>query len=324
MIKAKPRPVDRVVLLTDERLEEMFVENLRKRILPDCFLYTGAGGTKRWLELAASKEFPVVSRLTDLLETSALAVSAFFSGAVDLVSIGVGSGDKEKLLLEELMPACEINFVGVDVSARLLDEALNTVRRIDCAKTAIVARFEDIGKFERYWRGSVLLCMLGNTFCNFDPERVLRLVRKHLGPGDAFLFDCNLLPLSRTNGDAGQAFAEQVEKVYGSQVNRQFNIAPLLDRGMDPESCRFSIELKPVDTPAGSAFRTSKHVEVLEDSVISSTAGEVELAAGEVIRMGRTYKYRADQVRALLKRHHFDELGLFFNPDGDNLLALVT
>lgn len=323
-MKVRARPAEKVVLLTDERLEEMLLENLRKGFMPDCFLYVGESGARRWLDLAASKEFPIVARLTDLLETSSLAVSAFFSGAVDLVSVGVGSGEKDKLLLERLISTCDIKYVGVDVSSRLLNEAMKRLRRTGVEKTGIVARFEDIGKFEEYWQASVLLCMLGDSFSNFDPERVLRLVRKHLGPGDAFLFDCSLLPLNRSNGDAGDAFVEQVEKIYGSEVNRKFNIAPLVDRGIDPESCRFSIELKTVKTPTGNVLKTSKRLEVLEDSTISSDSGEVRLKTGDTLKMGFTYKYRADQVRALLKRYHFDELALFFSPDGENLLALVT
>jgi uncharacterized SAM-dependent methyltransferase len=315
--------VRKVNLLTEEALCSLLRGNLSKGMMPDYFLYADEAGARRWLELAGSETFPIASRLTDLLESSALAIAAYFTGTVGLVSMGTGSGEKESLLLRSLMDNCEMKYVAVDVSMNLLEAAMEEVADLDIPKTAVAARFEDIGRIEDLWENSVLLCMLGNSFCNLDPVSALGLIRGNLGPGDAFLFDCAVLPEGASNGQALAAFGDQVEKAYGSELNMRFNLGPLVDRGLDVDACRFHLGFGPVKTPKGEVLRTSKRLEILEDSVISIGGEEVILASGDSIEMGFTYKYTPSHIRALLAHFHFDELAIFFSPDGEYMLSLV-
>lgn len=314
--------VHKVKLIDEEALEEMFRDSIESRRMPDYFLYLGERGSQRWFELCASEDFPVASNLACLLEDSVLDLSEQFIGPLDLMSMGVGGGAKERLLLENLMPACDITYIAVDISSVMVELAVAAVADIPVPVTAVVARLEDLPRLDVYCENPVLLCMLGNTFCNFDPDFVLSLVRVQLGPGDAFLFDCSLQPNGTSDG-AAATFAEQVERAYGSATNRRFNIWPLVERGVDEEACRLHLDLVRVPSSAGDVYRTNKRLEILSDSTVAVAGGEVSLPAGETIQMGCVYKYKAAEVRSLLKSNNFEESALFLSADGESLLALV-
>jgi uncharacterized SAM-dependent methyltransferase len=322
MPELETRDLRKIELAGEQDLEAGLRESIMRRELPDCYLYLGDGGTRRWLELCESDEFPICSHLSDLLEDSVGDLCEHFMGPLDLMSVGVGSGAKERILLEGLMSSCDLNYIAVDVSGDMVDRALEASADIPVPALGIVARFEDLRSLEAYCENPVLLCMLGNSFCNFDPDYALSLVRTHLGPGDNFLFDCSLKP-NDTRDDAAAAFAEQVESVYRSQVNMRFNIWPLVERGMRPDACRFHLDLVRAPSSAGEVHRTSKRLEILEDSTVTIGGEDVKLQAGETVRMGFTYKYSVAQVRSLLKMNNFEEVALFATPDGENLLALV-
>lgn len=312
-----------VQMLTDDAVEALLKESLQRRDMPDCFLYMGTTGVKRWLALSSSGEFPVANSLTELLETSIPRIAEHLSGPLNLTSVGVGSGVKERLLLEALGKPCELTYFAVDSSAAMVEKALAAVRDLDVPNVGVVARFEELPRLEHLWDASVVLCMLGNVFCNFDPDFALSMVRSELEQGDFFLLDCSVLPAGKANGNALRDFAEEVEEVYRSDLNQSFNITPLVERGMVRDACRFHLDLVPTETSIGTVFRTSKRLEVLEDSSVRVGRDLVSFGEGETITMGGTYKYTAEQVRALLKKHDFEEVELFCSPDGDNLLILA-
>lgn len=323
MLQVDTDSMESIELISEEMVEEMLLENLRHRQLPDFFLYADEAGARRWLELCSSDEFPIAARLTDLVASSAPAIAAHFEGPLHVVSIGVGGGEKERLLLEALLAGCGPRYLAVDVCDTLVRQGLKAVGDMDIPKAGAVARLEDLQALEEHWDSPALLCLLGNSFSNFEPDLVLGLVREFLAEDDAFLFDCSLLPAGSSNGRAALHFAEQVEKVYRSELNRRFNTAPLVDRGLDPAACVFQLDLIQVDTGVGKAYRTSKKLEMLQDAVVSVGTEQVAFLKGETIQMGYTYKYEPGQVRALLARHGFRELELACSPDGDNMLALV-
>lgn len=310
----------KIELVRKDELEARLRACLEQRQMPDYFLYLGDSGVKSWLTLSSSPEFPIASRLTELLRQSLPSIANHLAGRFDVVSIGVGSGEKELILLEALESRCNTKYYAVDVSSEMVDEALNTVADMNIAKVGLVALFEDLARLRQFWEPPVLLCLLGNNFCNYDPDHALKTVYRQLETNDLFLFDCHLLPIQLEGGKPG---LEQVEQIYRSKLNLHFNIAPLLQRGLDPVSWVFHLDLLPVETSAGTVYRASKRLQILKDTVISCGSKKVWLAAGDTIRLGFTYKYTYSQVRNYLQRHGFQEVELFLSPDGDNLLALV-
>ena len=101
--KEEKENVEKIKITIEEDIEKRLFESLKKHELPDYLLYTGTGGAKNWLKLDGSETFPVARQLKVLLEKNIASIVRFIPTGMSLVSVGVGSGDKEKILLEELI-----------------------------------------------------------------------------------------------------------------------------------------------------------------------------------------------------------------------------
>jgi len=309
-----------IELVTRNELEGRLKDCLEQRQMPDYFLYLDDSGVRNWLTLDSSEEFPVASRLADLLRQNLPSIAQHLSGRFDLVSIGVGSGEKERMLLEALIQRGVTKYFAVDISSQMVDKALNTVADIAVAKTGLVAFLEDLARLRHFWNCPVLLCLLGNNFCNYEPDYLLEIVHDQLEPDDLFLFDCHLFP---TQQEGEEPEREQVERIYHSEPNVRFNIDPLVQRGLDQNSCVFHLEILPMETSLGTTYKTNKWIQILKDTAISCGPNQVLFAAGDIIHMGFTYKYTCQQVQDYLQQYGFQKVELFLSLDGDNLLALI-
>jgi uncharacterized SAM-dependent methyltransferase len=309
-------------LLTDEILEQKLKYYLDRRQLPDAFLYVGDSGAQNWLTLEASTRFPVAATLTALMREYAGALARQTAHCRTVVSIGAGDAQKELLLLQELQrysrPVCHI----VDVSQPLVEEALATLRGLQIESYGVTALCEDLGQLAPHWKRPTLLCLLGNNFSNYDPASLLGLIGGNLEPTDALLLDASLLPAGDQQDT--EAWVQEVEAVYNSPENIQFNTAPLVTRGMDPEHCRFELKLIQVHHPWGTVWRTQKRIHVLQPSVVRCGTAAVAFSAGNVIEMGFTYKYRLTQLQDCLHQHGFDLRDGRLDPTGRNVILLAA
>lgn len=312
--------MNKIEMVTPADLQARLAGCLRQRRMPDHFLYVGEDGTENWLALERSPQFPVASRLTELLRQSAQAIAGCVPPNVSLVSIGVGDGGKERILLAAMLPRGVARYCAVDISSAMVDVALETVAELAVERTGIVAFLEDLPCIRPYWRSPVLLCLIGNNFCNYEPDVLLDAIHGELEAGDCFLLDCHLSPPQSAQR---AQWRQRVEQAYRSAQNVRFNIGPLVRHGMRPEDCLFRLELTTVDTPAGPVLRTCKHIEVLRDSMLTFPGQDVPLAAGETIQMGFTCKYTMMQVESYLEHHHFEQISRFVSGDGENLVVLV-
>jgi len=311
---------NKIELVTRKDLDARLISCLKQRKMPDYFLYLGKTGVKRWLELEQSNEFPIASRLTKLLQANVQSLANSLPHAVDVVSIGVGDGQKEKHLLKALIQRSAVRYFPVDISSHMLDVALETVADMGIKITGFVAFFEDLPRLQQYWRPPVILCMLGNNLCNYDPEDFLSSVYKELEVGDYFLFDCHLFT-SQSEEEA--QWRRVFDMAYHSDLNVRFNTRPLLERGLHKEDCSFKLDLVRVNTLFGNTYRTEKYIEIIREASIAVGESEVHFAAGDIIRMGFTYKYTASQIEGYLRHHNFQVIKRFFSEDGENILVLA-
>ena len=93
----------KIIIVSEKSMEERLCKCLKNHELPDYLLYTGTGGAKNWLKLDESETFPVARQLKIILENNIASIVRFIPSGMSLVSVGVGSGEKERILLEELI-----------------------------------------------------------------------------------------------------------------------------------------------------------------------------------------------------------------------------
>lgn len=311
---------ERIDLVSDADLELRLEQCLRKKSLPDYFLYLGHQGVDNWLDLDRSAEFPIAERLSDLLRDNIGILIKQLPAVVDMVSIGAGDGKKELMILQQLYDgARQVSYFAVDISREMVDEALKAVENIPIETTGITSFGENLYEIGQIWNQPVLLCFLGNNFCNYDPNFLLTSINEVLTNEDYFLFDCHLKP----EEDPGQQWQEKVKKAYRCDRNIQFNIGPLVRRGLDPKHCRFSLDLLPLETKTGNVMRTRKKIEILERTVLLCNGRDIVFEPGDDINMGLTYKYTLGQVRMYLEFYGFHITDEVTNSDNTNAILLA-
>lgn len=309
-----------IELVTDDDLELRLAKHLSQGHMPDPFLYIGESGAKNWMTLDTSASFPVATRLQDLLEQNITELTECIPGSPDVVSLGVGSGEKERILLKALMLRGSPRYLAVDISGSMVDAALETAADLPIEKNGMVAFVEDLPLIRKHWSSPILLCLLGNNFSNYDPDALLGLVREQMQPNDCFLFDCHLLP---SDASRQETVKHAVEQIYGSRQNAIFNMGPLIDRGMSPADCAFHLELITVDSPAGPACRTHKWLDILRDTVVCCGASDVDLLGGSTVELGFTFKHTLPQIETYLARQGFSIIKSFLNQTRENALFLT-
>ena len=334
--KVKPgqiqKNVEKIIITSEEEIEKKLSESLKRLELPDYLLYTGAEGAQNWLKLNGSGIFPVALQLKGLLEKNIVLIVKFIPTCMSLVSIGVGGGDKEKIILEELIkknlakkPASDrvsITYYPIDISSQLVDIALEKTSGMPVEKKGIVGFIEEMPLLKRFWRFPVLFCILGNTFCNYDPEFILKLVHDNLEIGDLFLFDADLL-LIRRPGEETKYARNSILGIYASRENAFFNMYPLLQYGMSPKDFDFELMLVDVDSRIGKVYRTRKNLNIMKDAKIEIGKETISFKEGDIIRMGFTYKYTYEQIITLLNICRFDVLNSFLNENKSNAIILA-
>lgn len=306
-------------------------ESLKNYELPDYLLYTGAEGAGNWLKLDESEIFAVSRQLKELLEENLDSIIKFVPSRMNFVSIGVGNGEKERILLEKLVSKnltetaisgkSSIIYYPVDISSGLVEIALKKVSYLPLEKKGIVGFIEDLSSLKKYWSLPILFSILGNTFCNYDPEYVLNLVYDNLEEGDLFLFDANLFPTQ----DPKEALSttRHILNTYASKENALFNMYPLLQYGMVPEDFDFELLLAHVDSRIGKLYRTRKTLNILRDAELSVGSEKISFKEGDVIRMGFTYKYTYGQILSFLDVYEFELLKAFPDKDLGNAIFLA-
>lgn len=309
---------EKIVLIGEEELEKRLKASLEKRSLPDCFLYVGQSGASGWLALDRSPGFGVATRLAKLLKFGFPNMAQSIYGTFDVVSIGVGEGLKERVVMRSLGWENVRDYIAVDVSSGLVDAALEAVSDMRLTARGVVAMLEDLEAVSRYWSEPALLCLLGNNLCNYEPGQVLSLFRASMGPEDLLLFDCCLI-----NGFEEKEKREEAISEYLTPENVEFNLAPLLSRGVPSDALEFKLELREQETTEGVVLKTRKWIDVLQSCTVKTGEGEVRLTAGDVLTMGFTYKYTKEQVERMLSRWGFEMIDRYICPAGCNLLVLV-
>jgi len=322
-----------VSLLSEKSLERQLHEQLCQGQLPDCFLYVGQGAGN-WLALDRSPRFGIASGLTELLRRNVGEVARLLARwpqagdsracdeighKLDVLSVGVGEGIKERILLDALLPLVRVRYLAVDISRPLVEKALAVVAHLDIDSVGVVSMLEELPRLRCYRQRPTVLCLLGNNFCNYEPTSLLDMLRRELAPHDRLLLDCHLCP----EGPPADGWRRRVEASYRNQTNVAFNLGPLVQRGVRPEDCQFQLDLELVPGPHGDVFRTFKQIDILRDSVVRLGGQLLPLRHGQRIQMGFTYKYRPSQVVGLLADHGLGILGQWSSEDGENLLLLA-
>ncbi len=258
----------------------------------------------------------MASSLTQLLRQNADSLAPLLPKGLELLSLGVGEGLKERILLEAMGTARCSRYLPVDVSEPLVTAALKTVADLDLPKLGVVAFAEDLRALRPYRQGPAMVCLMGNNFSNYRPEELLAILSRETTRRDRLLFDCHLCPGGIANPEQ---WRRSVETTYRQGQNADFNLSPLTQRGIAKEDCRFSLDLVHLPSRQGPVYRTVKRIQVLRDCTAVVDGRPVHLRGAQV-EMGFTYKYTAEQVEGHLRDYG---IGVVWRASSDNSQNMV-
>ena len=313
--------VNKIHLSSEEHLEQLLLLSLQNRELPGHFAVLCESGVDNCLRLNRSAAFPAPSALAELLRANLPQIVRRLPDSLEIVSVGVLDSQIEALLLNALLQRGLRGYIPVSPSSRMVDAALSGVQHIDVQKTGFVGLIEDLPRIRAHWHIPVLLSLLGGRFCDYEPDDFLPVISSQLSPGDRFLFDCLLFP---TPAEGRARWRDAIQKQPPSQDYFQYNIGPVVDRGLCPDDCRLSLRLASVSTLFGNAFQTRAQIELLTDTSIEIAGQKLPFAAGETIVAASSYRYSLFQVIWHLRRNAFRVIESFLDPDGLSVLVLAT
>ncbi|MGD0385710.1 MAG: L-histidine N(alpha)-methyltransferase [Solirubrobacteraceae bacterium] len=181
---------------------------LRREVIPGYFYYATEVGAEYWLRMSSNPRYRFRNNSVRLLSrATAAVVDAVLSDsagprAIDLISLGSGDGEKDRVLLKGLSDAHpdSLTYYPLDISDTLIVECVRNVHRqafdyVAGLKTkAIIGDFIDLGVLKSVYEDQPnpnLFSILGNTFGNTDEAKIMNALRDSMYQGDFVLIEIN-------------------------------------------------------------------------------------------------------------------------------------
>jgi dimethylhistidine N-methyltransferase len=237
-----------------------------------------------------------------------------------IVELGPGSGEKVSLLVSAARSTAPLTVHLVDVSQAALDLATQALNAYDVKVERHQASYEaGLEALSRHHGRRTLVLFLGSNVGNFDPPgaaEFLRTIRQALRPDDALLIGADLLKPER---DLLLAYDDPLGVT--AAFNR--NLLVRVNRELDADFDIDAFEHRAIWNAAES--RVEMHLVSARSQRVRIAASRLDLtlAEGETIWTESSYKYRAEEIVAMLRRAGFREIEQWIDAPDAFALTLV-
>lgn len=238
-----------------------------KKVIPNRLLYKTDPGCKKWLELCGSPGYSFFQRSYNNLDSKSEEIcGAIISKAnrtdFDFVSLGVGDGKKDGLLLSSFLKKQEegshLYYYPMDINITMIERAAHNLNQmeeftVDKDKLRIkpfVGDFFGIDNMElfyNYRKSPNIFSILGNTIGNGEESELIETLQGTIEENDFLIIEIN------TNQDS-----ESIEKLEKSKISREHDLSPLHAIG---------VPVRDEDLD----YTTIRHGEINRYSIISNT-----------------------------------------------------
>ena len=293
------------------------------RQLPSRYLYDALGSALfdaicqlPWYGLARAE--------TQLLTRHSAEIFTALNPLTRIVELGSGSGEKlAALLAAARRQPSPIHLHLVDVSTLALETASRALSAFDGVRVVTHQAPYEVGLHEVSREGSLggrsLVLFLGSNIGNFDPpgaDAMLRQIRATLGRGDGFLIGADLLKPERE-----LLFAYDDPLGVTAAFNRNLLARINRELGADFDLAGFAHRA----VWNGKASRIEMHLVSTRPQRVRVSAADLEFAMnqGDTIWTESSYKYRPDEVVAMLERNGFRSRAQWIEPTAQFALTLV-
>jgi dimethylhistidine N-methyltransferase len=256
-----------------------------------------------------------------LLSAHASEILQRFPSLSTIVELGPGSGEKVSLLVRAARSTASLTVHLVDVSPAALDLATRTLNEYDLTVERHQASYEaGLEALSRHHDRRTLVLFLGSNVGNFDPPgaaEFLRTIRRALRPDDALLIGADLLKPER---DLLLAYDDPLGVT--AAFNR--NLLVRVNRELDADFDIDAFAHRAIWNAAES--RVEMHLVSRRSQRVRIEASRLDLRLedGETIWTESSYKYRAEEIVAMLGRAGFRELDQWVDASDGFALTLVA
>jgi L-histidine Nalpha-methyltransferase len=236
-----------------------------------------------------------------------------------IVELGPGSGEKVSLLVRAARALPSLTVHLIDVSSAALDLATRTLNAYDVKVERHQASYEAGLESLPGRRGRTLVLFLGSNIGNFDPpgaDEFLRTIRRALRPDDALLIGADLLKPERE-------LLLAYDDPLGVTAAFNRNLLVRVNRELEADFDIDAFEHRAIWNPGES--RVEMHLVSTRTQRVHIAASRLDLTleAGETIWTESSYKYRADEMIAMLARAGFRKTQQWLDAPDDFALTLV-
>jgi len=237
-----------------------------------------------------------------------------------MVELGPGSGEKLSMLVAAAPSAASLTVRLVDVSPAALDLATRTLNAYDVKVERHQASYEaGLEALSRHHGRRTLVLFLGSNIGNFDPPgaaEFLRTIRRALRPDDALLIGADLLKPER---DLLLAYDDPLGVT--AAFNR--NLLVRANRELEADFDIDAFEHRAIWSAAES--RIEMHLVSTRSQRVQIAASRLDLALehGETIWTESSYKYRAEEIVAMLEGAGFRKIDQWIDAGDAFALTLV-
>jgi len=224
--------------------------------------------------------------------------------SLNLIGLGSGGGEKDKLLVSHISQTNRaLTYYPVDVSSSLSIISAQKIREAfpDVDVQPIVCdllQSDDlillIDEPEKELKN--IITFFG-MIPNFTPDEILPILSNFLGKGDLLLFSANLAP--------GSDYLQGIEKIfpqYNNELTKEWLITILLDAGVEREdgTIKFTIE---DDGHKQNFHRIAANFELAKDVSLKLDNEIIEWKSGDKIRLFFSYRYTTTMIKELLSTY---------------------
>jgi L-histidine Nalpha-methyltransferase len=292
-----------------EELLEATARGLRRepKELPAVWLYD-EHGSRLYEEITRLPEYYLPSREAEILQARAAEIAA--TGARTLIELGSGTGTNTRLLLDALADTLE-RFIPLDASEHALRAGAAAIA-LDYPRLSVepvVGNFEhDLASLPRG-----LIAFLGSTVGNLYPEARRHFLDQIEGPLllslDLVKDEARLEAAYNDPGGVTEAFARNALTAANRDLAASF----------DQELLSYEARWDPVHEWLDIGFRAL----VAQVIPISGLGMEVELDAGEQLRIEVSTKFRLERIEPELREAGLRLESWWTDPSGDFAVAMV-
>ena len=303
------------VVLPESTISERFIAALRARFLPESFFYWSPLSVRAWLALCREGPYRNYIRSEALVRTHADVIGAALPAEpIEVISLGAGQGAKDRHVLKSLARnGREVTYVPVDSGQVLLESACSQAHACGVPHRGVKADITDPTHLSTVLSGSHgrrrVVMILGNTLGAFDPQAMLQAVRSHLGEGDLLVVD----------GELGHD--RDTKAGYENPDNRSFALAPLRSIGIMDQDGKLIFEYGLSDRPG--LYRLEKYFHADVDLTLHVGGEEINIRAGERIRMNHSGKYTHDAFCRTVVDGGFEQTAEFLSDDSRFIMVLA-